>query len=174
VRLCTFQSIWQYIFLCSGQSCINYVNIYKYVQMPCVKRFVWAINSTYWLWVIWCESKMLAHVLHIVASRVERYATKVVCLEICTLQFVRRCVPNRAVTVIPRLTKIIRSGITFVSRNAISHRLSGVPLLAVWNVNNPVVLVGLPCVMWSAHFFVTHITQPDRSYLLLYVSARIH
>jgi hypothetical protein len=60
-------------------------------------------------------------------------------------------------TVIPRLTKIIRSGITFVSRNVISHRLSGVSLLAVSNVNNPVGLVGLPYVMWSAHFFVTHI-----------------
>jgi hypothetical protein len=60
-------------------------------------------------------------------------------------------------TVIPRLTKIIRSSITFVSRNVISHRLSGVSLFAVSNVNNPVGLVGLPCVMWSAHFFVTHI-----------------
>jgi hypothetical protein len=59
-------------------------------------------------------------------------------------------------TVIPRLTKIIRSGIVFVSRNVISHRLSGVSLLAVSNVNNPVGLVCLPCVMWSAHFFVTH------------------
>ena len=57
-------------------------------------------------------------------------------------------------TVIPRLTKIIRSGITFVSRNVM---LSGVSLLAVSNVNNPLGLVGLPCVMWSAHFFVTHI-----------------
>jgi hypothetical protein len=53
--------------------------------------------------------------------------------------------------------KIIRSGITFVSRNVISHRLSGVSLLAVSDVNNPVGLVGLPYVMWSAHFFVTHI-----------------
>ena len=57
-------------------------------------------------------------------------------------------------TVIPRLTKIIRSGITFVSRNVM---LSGVSLLAVSNVKNPVGLVGLPYVMWSAHFFVTHI-----------------
>ena len=57
-------------------------------------------------------------------------------------------------TVIPRLTKIICSGITFVSRNVM---LSGVSLLAVSNVNNPVGLVGLPYVMWSAHFFVTHI-----------------
>jgi len=35
--------------------------------------------------------------------------------------------------------------------------LSGVSLLAVSNVNNPVGLVGLPYAMWSAHFFVTHI-----------------
>ena len=63
-------------------------------------------------------------------------------------------------TVIPRLTKIIRSGITFVSRNLREPKqlmLSGVSLLAVSNANNPVGLVGLPCVMWSAHFFVTHI-----------------
>ena len=57
-------------------------------------------------------------------------------------------------TVIPRLTKIIRSGITFVSRNVM---LLDVSLLAVSNVNNPVGLVGLPYVMWSAHFFVIHI-----------------
>jgi hypothetical protein len=57
-------------------------------------------------------------------------------------------------TVIPRLTKIIRSGITFVSRNVM---LSGVSLLAVSDVNNPVGLVGPPYVMWSAHIFVTHI-----------------
>ena len=44
-------------------------------------------------------------------------------------------------TVIPRLTKIIRSGITFVSRNVM---LSGVSLLAVLNVNNPVGLVVSP------------------------------
>ena len=55
-------------------------------------------------------------------------------------------------TVIPRLTKIIRSGITFVSRN-----LRQLKLLAVSNVNNAVVLVCLPFVMWSAHFFVTNI-----------------
>ena len=35
--------------------------------------------------------------------------------------------------------------------------LSGVSLLAVSNVNNPVGLVGLPYVLWSAHFFVTYI-----------------
>ena len=54
---------------------------------------------------------------------------------------------KKKTTVIPLLTKIIRSGITFVSRNVISRR----------QVNNPVGLVGLPYVMWSAHFFVTHI-----------------
>ena len=71
-------------------------------------------------------------------------------------------------TVITRLTKIIRSGITFVSRNVISRRfmlmLSGVSLLDVSNVNNPVGLVGLPYVMWSAHFFVTHIQTEKISY----------
>jgi hypothetical protein len=35
--------------------------------------------------------------------------------------------------------------------------LSGLSLLAVSNVSNPVGLVGLLYVMWSAHFFVTHI-----------------
>jgi len=80
-------------------------------------------------------------------------------------------------TVIPLLTKIIRSGITFDSRN-----LRYPKLLAVSKVNNPVGLVCLPYVMWSAHFFVTHIQAEkisswngsDRSCLLLYVSARIH
>jgi len=33
----------------------------------------------------------------------------------------------------------------------------GVSLLAVSNVNNTVGLVCLPYVMWSAHFFVTHV-----------------
>ena len=37
--------------------------------------------------------------------------------------------------------------------------LSGVSLLAVSNVNKPVGLVCLPYVMWSAHFFVTHIQK---------------
>jgi hypothetical protein len=79
-------------------------------------------------------------------------------------------------------TKIIRSGITLVSRNAISHRLSGVSLLAVSNVNNPVGSVCLPYVMRSAHFFVTHIQTekisswngPTVHVWLLYVSALIH
>jgi len=35
--------------------------------------------------------------------------------------------------------------------------LSGVSLLSVSNVNNPVGLVVLPYVTWSAHFFVTHV-----------------
>ena len=35
--------------------------------------------------------------------------------------------------------------------------LSGISLLAVSNINNPVWLVVLPYMMWSAHFFVTHI-----------------
>jgi len=43
------------------------------------------------------------------------------------------------------------------SSNPKQLMLSGVSLLAVSNVNNPVGLVGLPCVMWSAHFFVTYI-----------------
>jgi hypothetical protein len=58
--------------------------------------------------------------------------------------------------------------------------LSSVSLLAVSKVNNPVGLLGLPYVMWSAHFFVTHtegkdklLEWLDRSCLPLYVSARI-
>ena len=43
------------------------------------------------------------------------------------------------------------------SSNPKQLMLSGVSLLAVSNINNPVRLVGLPFVMWSAHFFVTHI-----------------
>jgi len=43
------------------------------------------------------------------------------------------------------------------SSNPKQLMLSGVSLLTVSNVNNPVGLVGLPCMMWSAHFFVTHI-----------------
>ena len=67
------------------------------------------------------------------------------------------------------------------SSNPKQLMLSGVSLLAVSNVNNPVGLVGLPYVMWSAHFCHTHtdgkdklLEWPDRSCLLLYVSARIH
>ena len=59
-------------------------------------------------------------------------------------------------TVIPRLTKIIRSGIIFFSQN-----LRQPKLLALSNVNNPVRLVCLPYVKWSAHFFVTH-TQTEK------------
>ena len=43
------------------------------------------------------------------------------------------------------------------SSNPKQLMLSGVSLLAVSKVNNPVGLVGLPYVMWSAHLFVTHI-----------------
>ena len=67
-------------------------------------------------------------------------------------------------TVIPRLTKIIRSGITFVSRNVISHQPRS-PL----------------CDVISSFLCHTHtdgkdklLEWPDRSCLLLYVSARIH
>jgi len=71
------------------------------------------------------------------------------------------------ITVIPRLTKIIRSGITFVSRNVIPHqpsRVGGSPL----------------CDVISTFLCHTHtdgkdklLEWPDRSCLLLYVSARI-
>ena len=47
------------------------------------------------------------------------------------------------------------------SSNPKQLMLSGVSLLAVSNVNNPVGLVGLPCVMRSAHFFVAH-TQTEK------------
>ena len=81
-------------------------------------------------------------------------------------------------TVIPRLTKIIRSGITVVSRNVM---LSGISLLAVSNVNNPAGLVGLPYVMWLADFFVTHIQTEKISswngptvHVCCFMFARIH
>ena len=69
-------------------------------------------------------------------------------------------------TVIPRLTKIILSGITFVSRNLHQPKrdVPQVSLLAVSYVNNPVGLVGLPYVMWSAHSFVTHIQTEKISF----------
>jgi len=47
------------------------------------------------------------------------------------------------------------------SSNPKQLMLSDVSLLAVSNVNNPVGLVVLPYVMWSAHFFVTH-TQTEK------------
>jgi hypothetical protein len=88
------------------------------------------------------------------------------------------CVKNAkpvAYTVIPRLTKIIRSGITFFSRDVISRsrclerkqpsRVGGSPLSDVV----------------SSFLCHTHtdgkdklLKWPDRSCLLLYVSARIH
>jgi len=45
------------------------------------------------------------------------------------------------------------------SSNPKQLMLSGISLLAVSNINNPVRFVGLPYVMWSAHFFVTHIQK---------------
>jgi hypothetical protein len=62
---------------------------------------------------------------------------------------VRKRKPGES-TVIPRLTKIIRSGITFVSRNVSNFLLPLGLSLTFW-------LVGLPYVMWSAHLFVAHI-----------------
>ena len=41
--------------------------------------------------------------------------------------------------------------------NSFRNRIRQPKLLAVSNVNNPVGLVCLPYVMWSAHFFATHI-----------------
>jgi len=66
--------------------------------------------------------------------------------------------------------------------NSFRNHIRYPKLLAVSNVNNPVGLVCLPYVIWSAHFFChTHtdgkdklLEWPDRSCLLLYVSARIH
>ena len=63
-----------------------------------------------------------------------------VCVRVCVYLYV--CIYT--CTVIPRLTKLIRSGIIFVSRNA---QTDGKDKLLEW---------------------------PDRSCLLLYVSARIH
>ena len=45
------------------------------------------------------------------------------------------------------------------SSNPKQLMLSGFSLLTVSNVNNLAGLVGLPYVMWSAHFFVTHIQR---------------
>jgi hypothetical protein len=77
--------------------------------------------------------------------------------------------------VIPRLTKIICSGITFVSRNAISRSrcLEG---------KQPSRVGGSPlCDVVSSFLCHTHtdgkdklLEWLDRSCLLLYVSARIH
>ena len=43
-----------------------------------------------------------------------------------------------------------------LSSNPKQLMLSGVSLVTVSNVNKPIGLVGLPYVMWSVHFFVTH------------------
>jgi hypothetical protein len=85
----------------------------------------------------------------------KQWSVIIICCKAATLcRFAECSFYAHSDAVIPRLTKIIRSGITFVSRNMM---LSGVSLLSVSNVNNPVGLVGLPYVMSSAHFFVTHI-----------------
>jgi len=62
----------------------------------------------------------------------------------CRMEATQKDTQSLVLTVIPRLTKIIRSGITFVSRNT--------------HTDGKDKLVELP----------------DRSCLLLYVSARIH
>ena len=82
------------------------------------------------------------------------------------------------VTVIPRLTKIIRSGITFVSRNVVIRRLTSRCL----ERKQPSLVGGSPlCDVVSSFLCHTHtdgkdklLEWPDRSCLLLYVSARIH
>ena len=94
-----------------------------------------------------------------------------------TLASFRLVAPAFSSTVIPRLTKIIRSGITFVSRN-----LRWPKLLAVSNVNKPSrVGVSPLCDVVSSFLCHTHtdgkdklLEWLDRSCLLLYVSARIH
>ena len=81
-------------------------------------------------------------------------------------------------TVIPRLTKIIRSGITFVSRNVIIRRLTSRCL----ERKQPSRVGGsLLCDVVSSFLCHTHtdgkvklLEWPDRSCLLLYVSVRIH
>ena len=47
--------------------------------------------------------------------------------------------------------------------NSFRNHIHKPKLLAVSNVNNPVGLVCLPYVMWSAHFFVTHIQMENIS-----------
>ena len=77
-------------------------------------------------------------------------------------------------TVIPRLTKIIRSGITFVSRNLRQPKRDFQQV----SIENRLIHSGC-YVMWSAHFFVTHIQTEKISFLewpncscsLLYVLA---
>ena len=81
-------------------------------------------------------------------------------------------------TVIPRLTKIIRYGITFVSRNVIIRHLTSCCL----ERKQPSRVGGSPlCDVVSSFLCHTHtdgkdklLEWPDRSCLLLYISARIH
>ena len=83
--------------------------------------------------------------------------------------------PTHPYTVIPRLTKIIRTGIIFVSRNVISRRF-------LQKRKQPSRVGGSPlCDVVSSFLCHTHtdgkdklLEWPDRSCLLLYVSARIH
>jgi len=90
-------------------------------------------------------------------------------------------------TVIPRLTKIIRSGITFVSRNVIKSEAAYVIRCLTSRClerKQPSRVGGAPlCDVVSS--FLCHIRVhtdgkdkllewPDRSCLLLYISARIH
>jgi hypothetical protein len=112
-------------------------------------------DSCYITMLVFLEVRKVGIVLVTVLCNVQGHIVSVVRREAAeNLTPLFQPVMNGTSTVIPRLTKIIRSGITFVSRNMM---LSGVSLLFVSNVNNPVGLVGLPYVMWSAHFFVTHI-----------------
>jgi len=81
-------------------------------------------------------------------------------------------------TVIPRLTKIIRSGITFVSRNVSISLFTEL----LWEHKQASRVGGSPlCDVVSPFLCHTHtdgkdklLGWPDRSCLLLYVSARIH
>ena len=85
-------------------------------------------------------------------------------------------------TVIPRLMKIIRSGITFVSRNVISRYVIRRLTSRYLECKQPSWVGGFPlCDVVSSFLCHTHtegkdklLEWPDRSRLLLYVSARIH
>jgi hypothetical protein len=88
-------------------------------------------------------------------------------------------------TVIPRLTKIIRSGITFVSRNVIKSEAAYVirRLTSRCLERKQASRVGVSplCDVVSSFLCHTHtdgkdklVEWSDRSCLLLYVSARIH
>ena len=84
--------------------------------------------------------------------------------------------------VIPRLTKIIRSGITFVSRNVISRYVIRRLTSRCLELKKPSRLGGSPLCDVASSFLChkhtdgkdKHLEWPDRSCLLLYVSALIH